>query len=278
MYILYVDDSGTADDPDERYFVLGAVAVFERGLFHQIKAADDCVASFGLGGDPQDIELHASAMYHGRDGIWRTIRQKPTREAYVQKALTTLHGQAAVRLFAAIADKAALTPRDPVAWAFEELCNRFNLFLARNNDRKDNNQRGLIVMDESKHEKPLQMLARKFRVDGARWGHFRNLAEVPLFVDSKSSRMIQLADLVAWSTFRKYEFKDGRFFDPIIRLFDANAGVIHGLVHYHDRTEECYCPACTSRVRRDGAAKATVRTVVTESVVEMPLPIARKID
>jgi hypothetical protein len=70
------------------------------------------------------------------------------------------------------------------------------------------NQRGLIVMDESKQEKPLQTLARKFRIDEARWGHFRNLAEVPLFVDSRASRMIQVADLVAWFTFRKYEYKD----------------------------------------------------------------------
>jgi hypothetical protein len=282
MHILYVDDSGTVDDPNEKYFVLGAVSVFERGLFHQIKAADDCVAAFNLG-DPHDIELHASAMYNGRDGIWRSVRRRVQREICIQQALATLPNHPSVRLFAMVADKAALSPRDPVEWAFEELCNRFNLFLARNNDRtdgrRDNNQRGLIVMDESKHEKPLQMLARKFRVDGARWGHFRNLAEVPLFVDSRSSRMIQMADLVAWSTFRKFEFKDGRFFDPIIRSFDASGGVIHGLVHYHHRAEECYCPACTSRERRDEAIRTT-RTVVsvTESVSQVALPKARKID
>ncbi len=57
MHILYVDDSGTVADPNEHYFVLGAVSVFERGLFHQIKLADDCVASFGFG-DPHEIELH----------------------------------------------------------------------------------------------------------------------------------------------------------------------------------------------------------------------------
>ena len=61
----------------------------------------------------------------------------------------------------------------------------------------DGGQRGLIIMDESKHELALQSLARQFRIGGARWGHFRNLAEVPLFVDSKASPLIQLADLVA---------------------------------------------------------------------------------
>ncbi len=180
------------------------------------------------------------------------MRDRPAREKLIQAALQTLHGHASTRLFAVVIDKQAVSPRDPVEMAFEEMCNRFNLFLTRANDRRGNeDQRGLIVMDESKHEKPLQMLARKFRIDGARWGHFRKLAEVPLFVDSRASRMIQLADLVSWSTFRKYEFKDGRFFDPLTRLFDADGGVIHGLVHYKSRYEECYCPGCFSRARRD---------------------------
>jgi hypothetical protein len=229
MHILYVDDSGSVDNPTEAHFVLGGISVFERGLYHQIKAADDCVSSFNLG-DPHDIELHGSSMYHGRDGVWRSVRDRNSREAMITRALTTLRGHRSIRLFSIIVDKAAVSPKDPVALAFEEICNRFNLFIMRMNDRQSGEQqRGLIVMDESRHEKPLQMLARKFRIDGARWGHFRNLAEVPLFVDSRASRLIQLADLVAWSTFRKYEIKDGRFFDPLIPMFDADGGVVHGL-------------------------------------------------
>ena len=198
MHILYVDNSGTVEDPAERFFVLGAVSVFERGLFHQIKLADECIKSFALG-DPHEIELHGSAMYNGRDGVWRTVRHRPARENIIRAALETLQGHASIRLFAIAIDKAAVSPRDPIEMAFEEICNRFNLFLTRTNDRRgDEDQRGLIVMDESKHEKPLQKLARKFRVDGARWGHFRKLTEVPLFVNSRASRMIQLADLVAW--------------------------------------------------------------------------------
>ncbi len=107
---------------------------------------------------------------------------------------------------------------------------------------------------------------------GARWGHFRKLAEVPLFVDSRACRMIQLADLIAWSTFRKYEFKDGRFFDQLIRLFDADGGVIHGLVHHKARAEECYCPACSTRGRRDAALLRleSVTTIVHEQVSIKP--------
>lgn len=251
MHILYLDDSGSVDSPEEKFFVLGGVCIFERGMFHQIKAADDCVSSFALGSS-DEIELHGSSMYNGRDGIWHTVRVRSNREQMIHKALATLKGHGSIRLFAAIIDKEAASPYDPVAMAFEELCNRFNLFLSRINDRRNENQRGLIVMDESKHEKPLQMLARKYRVDGARWGKFKNLTEVPLFVDSRASRLIQMADLVAWSTFRRYEFKDGRFFDPLISLFDADGGVIHGLYHHRGSHETCYCPACASRRIRDG--------------------------
>jgi Protein of unknown function (DUF3800) len=67
------------------------------------------------------------------------------------------------------------------------------------------------------------------------------------FIDSKASRLIQLADLIAFSMWRKYEYQDGRFFDPIIGRFDADGGVIHGLVHCKVKGRECYCPACMSR-------------------------------
>jgi hypothetical protein len=247
MHILYIDDSGDVENPTERHFVLGGIAIFERGIYHQIVAADNCVDAFGLG-DPVGIELHGSPMYNGRDGVWRTVRDRPTREKMIKNALSSFSTAASVRLFAVVIDKEAVSPQDPIQLAFEELCNRFNLFLQRLNNRNPNDsQRGMIVMDESKHERPLQALARHFRVNGGRWGAFRNLAEVPLFVDSKASRLVQLADLVAWATWRRYEHSDGRFFDPLIPKFDSEGGVLHGLVHHREKRVDCYCPACHSR-------------------------------
>ncbi len=249
MHILYIDNSGSPDNPNERYFVLGGVAVFERGIYHQIEAVDRCVAEFQLG-DAYDIELHGSPMYSGRGVPWKTVRERSAREQMIQKALSTFSGAASVRLFAVAVDKAGVVPEDPVQLAFEELCNRFNLFLQRNFNRSGEAHRGLLVMDESKHEKPLQAMARHFRINGGRWGGFRNLAEVPLFVDSRASRLVQLADLVAYATWRRYEYADGRFFDPLIRKFDCDGGVIHGLVHRRGSSgrEDCFCPACHSRM------------------------------
>ena len=154
-----------------------------------------------------------------------------------------------VKAFAVVVDKAVIYPDDPVEYAFEEICNRFNLFLARIYRRDGEPQRGLVVMDKSHYEETLQVLARRFREKGARWAQFLNLAEVPLFVDSAASRLIQLADLLAWAVWRRYEHADARYFDPMIRRFDSEGGVIYGLVHRHSE-RECFCPACMSRSLR----------------------------
>jgi hypothetical protein len=250
MHLLYVDDSGSVGNPNETHFILGGVAIFERGLYHVIKALDDVVAGFGLGGNPHDIELHGTDMYQGRSHPWSSLK-RPHREPMIRAALNVVAGQkAAVRLFGVAVNKAHIAPRDPVEYAFEEICNRFNLFLQRSNNREGKSgqaQRGLVIMDETHHEQPLQALARHFRVNGTRWGRLKNMAEVPLFVDSRASRAVQLADLVAYAIWRKYEFQDGRFFEPLIPYFDNEGGVIHGLVHARPRTPQCFCPPCMSR-------------------------------
>ena len=74
-----------------------------------------------------------------------------------------------------------------------------------------------------------------------------NLADVPFFVDSKVTRGIQYADLVAYAMWRKYERGDSDFFDVIADWFDSEGGVVHGLHHYRNRDEPCDCPACLSR-------------------------------
>ena len=61
---------------------------------------------------------------------------------------------------------------------------------------------------------------------------------------------IQIADLLAWAVWRRYEHGDTRYFDRVVSRFDAEGGVIHGLVHFKPPAEECLCPACLSRARR----------------------------
>lgn len=131
--------------------------------------------------------------------------------------------------------------------AFEELCSRFDLQLKRIFAVEKNPQRGLIVLDESSYETSLQNLAHNFRQIGTHGGTIANLAEVPLFVDSRASRLVQLADHVAYAVFRRYEAKDTTFLDIILNKFDSGNGKLHGLIHKQNRETSCMCPACMSR-------------------------------
>ena len=251
MFILYIDGSGSVSNPDEKHFILAGVAVFERTVFHAIKALDDTVDSFGLDHPSGEIELHGNPMLQGKVAPWKSVA-RPRRVELMKETLGVLTGAAKnARAFGIVVDKQSISPSDPVEYAFEEICNRFNLFLNRNfrsrGGRAEDKQKGLVVMDESNYEQPLQALARNFRISGTRWGHLRNMAEVPLFINSQASRLIQLADMLAFALWRKYEKSDSTFFDPIVSKFDADGGVIHGLVHRKSSTEVCYCPACMSR-------------------------------
>ena len=255
MHLLYIDGSGSVKNPNEEYFILGGISVFERQIFHLIKRFDDFVDTLNLG-PAEEIELHASEIASGRKKPWKGLPRKK-RLDLIEDALEVLRNELSNNscLFAVAVQKSHRAPYDPVEYAFEEVCNRFNLKLSRMFNRSarrpEDRNRGLVIMDKSdNYESALQNLARKFRMQGTRWGDLRNMAEVPLFVDSQASRIVQLADLVAWSVWRRYEFQDTRYFDKIASKFDAEGGVIHGLVHDHSNSSECTCPACLSRTIR----------------------------
>lgn len=131
-------------------------------------------------------------------------------------------------------------------FAFELNCNRFDRMLGRFH-KQGNTQRGLIVLDESSYETSLQGLARDFRKHGHRWGNLHNIAEVPLFVDSRATRLIQFADLIAYALRRYYEFGEDDLSDIIKHKFDAVGGIIHGLSHFTPADQPCGCYCCRQR-------------------------------
>ena len=87
----------------------------------------------------------------------------------------------------------------------------------------------MIIFDKSTYETTIQALATDFRTIGHSWGIIRNFAEVPLFLDSRASRLIQLADMIAYTTFRHFERGDSGLFASIQHRFDSEGGINHGL-------------------------------------------------
>lgn len=232
MHLLYLDGSGSSADASQKYYVLGGLSVFERQV-HWISQELEVIAARFNPADPFSVELHGAPMMAGR-GIWRKVRKQDRIQAIADALNVLVRSHISNRAFVAAIHKVAVSPEDPVEYAFEQVVNRFDLYLMRLH-KSGNTQRGVIVFDKSTHEQTLQALARDFRVIGHRWGTIRNLAEVPLFLDSRASRLVQLADLIAYAAFLKFERNNNQFFDIMSHRFDAEGGIVHGLLHYEPR-------------------------------------------
>ena len=226
MYLLYADESGTTHDPIQQYFVLAGFCVFERQGYWIANELDQIASRFDPA-DPGSVELHGSPMFGGRSR-WRSHPKQKRHQAIEDILKVFLQSHPSNRLFASVIKKSSISPQDPVEVAFEQLASRFDKYLMRLH-RSGDSQRGLIIFDKSTYETTIQSLATDFRTIGYTWGVIRNFSEVPLFLDSKASRLIQLADIIAYSIFRHFEKGDSTFFSIIEPRFDSEGGVIHGL-------------------------------------------------
>lgn len=214
--------------------------MFER-LPHWLSRALDGVAKDVWPQDPDNLEFRGVNIFAGRKQ-WRGVVPDKRMQAYTA-ALTILAGSSYIRLFGAAIHKAAYSPGDSMEYAFEQIINRFDRMLGRLHKSGDT-QRGIIILDKSSYETSLQGLAVNFRREGHRWGKTYNVSEVPLFVDSRATRMIQFADLVAYALRRYYEKGDATWIDLLRPRFDAEGGIIHGLVHYTPQNSGCNCVVC----------------------------------
>jgi Protein of unknown function (DUF3800) len=226
MYLLYADESGSVGDPQQRFFVLAGFCVFERQGYWIARELEKIAARFSSA-DPASVELHGNPMNTGK-GIFRHFTKSDRIKAIEDALKVLLAAHPGNRLFASVVRKTKVSPRDPVEFAFEQISSRFDHYLTRLH-KSGNPQRGVILFDKTTYESTLQSLATDFRTIGHKWGVIRNFAEVPLFLDSRASRLIQLADLVAYALFRFYESGDDKFFSIIRNRFDSEGGITHGL-------------------------------------------------
>jgi len=210
MHLLYLDESGSVADAGQRYFVLAGLSVFERSTHWIEQELNQIALRFAPDPNhPYDIELHASPMRNGRAG-WRA-HPVASRLQALKDALASVprHHPRDVRLFAAVLCKQNFSGQDIAQEAFTQVCSRFDLFLMRLYHNRSDKQRGLILFDKSSTEARIQTLARDFKYSGNQYGLIRNYAEVPVFLDSRASRLIQLSDadsVCALQAFRAQRF------------------------------------------------------------------------
>jgi hypothetical protein len=251
MHILYVDMSGTLGSDADNHFVMAGVAVKETGIYHVIKELDDIVVKSALK-LPKDIELHGVEILRGKK-FWRS-KMPQERVDFFKQCLSVFHGPSKnnLRCFGMVIEKGVDLKQDVAEHCYEQMCSRFNSYLQRLYIRspKKERHRGLLVVDESKYEGLFQNLSAEYRVNGTKWGNLRNLAEIPLFASSEASRLIQLADLVSYALWQRFERKDDQYFKTFVSAFDYADSVYHGIYHKRLNTSVCECPGCATRALR----------------------------
>ncbi|HEY3354529.1 MAG TPA: DUF3800 domain-containing protein [Polyangia bacterium] len=268
MYLLYLDESGTHGASPT--FVLAGLAIHEQDAWHLKQRLENALAGLlPAGFRAVDLELHATDINsprarHGTPSPWQAIHH--------QVRLRVLHGtydalaryqcvdpSRPVSAFGVVVDKAHYP--DHEQRAYEEILHRFDEMLNRRGCALGcgAHERGVIVHDRRAVEPDVQRWADRWRQVAGRIGRLSHLAEVPLFTDSRASRLVQASDFVTWALWRYYGLPqpDTRWISRMWPLFDGAAGVMHGLAHITPayRTNVCTCPPCLSR-RLEAAAAA----------------------
>lgn len=150
------------------------------------------------------------------------------------------------RIFAEVIDKSNYTPPihtlTPTTQAFEQLVLRIEKFLEKKSSR-GHNARGILIYDNnpSVASQLTQNMKNYFR-RGTFLSQVKHLVEVPLFIDSSFSGMVQIADLCAYALRRYVEFNEKDLVELIAPRFDRNPKTqeILGIRHYTANTQ-CSC-------------------------------------
>ena len=249
MYLLCLDDSGKHTST---YLAVGGLAVHEQDA-RRLSGAVDQILKSAPDVHPH-AELHADHIRWGRTH-WRGVPPETRRRVLFEVAellATGVAGQARRPvLFATALHTEGNRHHNPYERVHEETFARCNGFLGREATLGDPH-RCIALLDRSPGlESRLQNLMRRWKdqgsTTGAAIGPMQAYVEVPLFIDSSQSRLVQLADFVANTVNRFYTRGDADLFDILLPAFFAYDGTIHGLVHLVAGYQTCPCPACGSR-------------------------------
>lgn len=205
MYLMYCDQSGSEAELTSQHIVVAGISVFERQCFWLTHELDNIVARL-IPENPSSVELNGYAMFSGR-GIWRKFSKQIRLELIRECLLLLKHITPSSRIIISHVQKSQAGNELPSALAYEQLIHYFDHSLMHLH-QAGNTQRGLIVCNQSASKLRLQELVNSYRTIGHRRGIVRNLAEVPLLLPSSASRILQLADLVAYSYYRSLQKHD----------------------------------------------------------------------
>ena len=233
--------------------MLAGLAVFEREI-HWFTQDLDLIQSQHFPDKAEPVHFHASQL-RARQGQgvpepWDRFSVEE-RRGVKNQVYSVIRARQGV-LFGCAVEKrfAEIHQEDSYERALEDVVKRFDLFMSRVNriamQEGKEEQRGLLVLAESRYERTISLLARRLHEKGTRWGQLHNVTDIPYFAPAKDTRMLQYADFCANAIYGRYHAGFARDFDAIAPKFDQDGSVLHGLVHLTTDLL-CACVACFSR-------------------------------
>lgn len=153
-------------------------------------------------------------------------------------------------LFAEAINKLHLDPtktgRTISEQAFEQLVTRFDTFLKMDCPE---GTLGVLVHDNNQTvaHKHTQLM-RQFHDQGTLWSKIGHIAETPLFVDSKLTRMVQIADLCSYALRRYVENGEEELFKLIFSRAHHFGERAVGVRHFTDM--HCECLICKAHRKK----------------------------
>ena len=171
------------------------------------------------------------------------------RKMFITELAQTVSGWNYARLFAECIDKIKYDPRRSnnsiSEQAFEQITTRFEICLQNYSHKSSQKEYGLLIHDNNETvAKKHTELMKTFHEKGTFWKDISNIIETPLFVNSKLTSMIQLADLCAYAIRRYLENNETDLFDLVFERVDISNGRRVGIRHFPG--SGCSCKICQS--------------------------------
>ena len=199
-----------------------------------------------LAGPANDTRRKRARKLHRNTEPYVHLTWEERRRA-VREVAETVSNWGFARLFAECVDKSHFDParsqRSVSEQAFEQVVSRFERFLRNVGSPAAQRNHGLLVHDnnETVARRHTSMM-RSFHATGTLWTSVDRIIETPMFVDSKLTRMVQIADLCAYALRRYLENGETDLFEPIFERADRAGGVAVGVRHFSPST--CDCAIC----------------------------------
>jgi hypothetical protein len=215
VYMLYVNDSGSSTSPTGKYSVLAGFATQEDQNYWIQQNIDELVNQHtGM----TDLEIHGSPLRAGRKE-WRRFPKEKREHLFmaVLNYIAANYPQQFILFGVAIRNQGSYVAENLLT----QITSRFDTFLERKFEKHQEPARGIAIFDKTRMEQQFQTWSQIYRNIGNEWGETMvNFAETPLFLDSRMSRSIQIADIIAYSIYRKVEYNDDTYFSIIENCFD----------------------------------------------------------